>query len=157
MGQETLENILHLFKQKNITHRLEVHPKIPRSSHEAAKIRGSDVTKGAKALILLADKTFVQAVVPAHKRTQFSVIKKFLGVKRVRLASPEGVLKETSCVVGSVPPLGILWSMPVFVDKELLAREEVVFSAGTLTESIHISPQELVRVNEAHVVELTQD
>jgi Ala-tRNA(Pro) deacylase len=156
MSKQTLQEITHLFRQKNITHSIETHPEIPRDSHGAAKVRGSDVTAGAKALVLRADNTFVQAIVPAHKKTNFKPIKEFMKVKRVFLASPADVLEETDCVVGSVPPLGILWNMPVFVDEEILMREEVVFSAGTLTESIHVSPQELVRVNEAHVMQISK-
>lgn len=153
MGKETLQAIQKLLQ--GVPYTLETHPEIPRSSFEAAKIRGSDVTKGAKALILKADETIIQAVVPAHKKTKFSVLKKHLGAKRVQLASPDEVLSVTGCVVGSVPPVGVLWDLPVFFDEEILEKDEIVFSAGTHTESIHIAPQVLQEINNAVILELT--
>lgn len=152
---EILNRIILLLKENKYDFNIEHHNTIPRDSYGAAKVRGSDVSKGAKALILQADQKLVQVVVPAHKRTRFNEVKKLVSAKRVCLASPEKVLCVTGCVFGSVPPLGVLWSIPVIIDTMLLQQEKVIFSAGTLTDSIYIKPSDLVKANNATVHSIT--
>jgi prolyl-tRNA editing enzyme YbaK/EbsC (Cys-tRNA(Pro) deacylase) len=45
--------------------------------------------------------------------------------------------------LGALPPLGALVGANVFVDPEVLGHDTVVFAAGTQTESVKMSTQEL--------------
>ncbi len=154
----SFQKIVELLSKEHITHRVVVHETIPRDSFEASKIRKSDVTKGAKALILENDqKELLQVVVPAHQKVNIKELQRIAGKKRIKLASPEKVFERTNCVVGSVPPLGILWSLPVFIDTSFTEEKEIVFSAGTLTDSIYLQAKNLITLNNATVGSFAKD
>ena len=155
MSTQTLQQLKELIGDKLITH--EEHDTIPRSSHEAAKIRGSNVEDGAKAIICVDKKGFFQVVVRAHQRIDMKALKQIREQKNITLASPQDVLQLTDCVVGSVPPFGILWDIPVYVDEQVVEKDEIVFSAGTLNDSIYIHPQDLVDINKAQVIAVSKD
>lgn len=99
-------------------------------------------------------KKFIQAIVPAHKRISLKKLKKIVDEKNVSLAHPDEVQIITDCVVGSVPPFASLWDIESYMDKTVLDIDEIVFSAGTLEDSIFITPQDLSKINKSHVVDI---
>lgn len=152
MGREVLQKILTLLKNSNIEFKHQTHETINRDSVSASKIRGSNLNQGAKALILKTkSKKFVQMVLPANLRLDLKKAKLLVGEKNISLASPDEVLELTTCVVGSVPPFGILWNIPTYFDKLLLDKELLVFSSGTLEDSIFIKPHDLINCNKGIV------
>ncbi|MFP4118458.1 MAG: aminoacyl-tRNA deacylase [Candidatus Woesearchaeota archaeon] len=158
MGEKTLIRIKELLSAFDIPFEHLHHESIPRSSRGASEIRGTPLHKGAKALVLHASSgNLIQVVIPAHRRADLKALKRMLGEKNLSLASPDTVLETTGCIVGSVPPLGRFWELPVFVDKQLLDTDKVVFSAGTLEDSVRIEPQHLVSLNKAEVGEYSKE
>lgn len=158
MSEKTLELIKQKLNKANISFKHIHHETISRDSDGASKIRGTKQEEGAKALILQTkSKKFIQAIVPAHKRISLKKLKKIIHEKNVSLAHPNEVQELTECVVGSVPPFGILWDIDMYVDKTLLDLTEVVFSAGTLEDSIFIAPQELININQASIVDILSE
>jgi Ala-tRNA(Pro) deacylase len=57
----------------------------------------------------------------------------------VRLAT-EDELKGLfpDCEVGAMPPFGILYGLPVYVDRSLTEDEQIIFEAGTHSEAIRM-------------------
>ncbi|MCA9477594.1 MAG: hypothetical protein KC535_00420 [Nanoarchaeota archaeon] len=158
MSKATLEQIKKLFDDENISYKHLTHDTIPRDSKGASLLRGTTHEHGAKAIVLQTKSgAFFQAVVPAHQRISLKKLKKILGEKNVSLAHPQEVLSLSDCVVGSVPPFGSLWNIRVFVDRSLLDIDQVIFSAGTLEDSILVSPQALVEINRAEVVDILKE
>ncbi len=158
MSQKTFEAICSLLNGKNISYKHEHHETIGRSSDKASEIRGTKLSDGAKALVLKTKSgKFFQAIIPADKKANLKELKKLNGEKNVSLASPNEVLLLTDCVIGSVPPFGIFWNLIVFADKSLLGKKEVVFSAGTLEDSIFISPKDLINCNNASIVNIAKE
>ena len=110
---------------------------VVRTSEEAAKIRDTKMSDGAKALVL-GKGPFYQFVVRADMRLSLKKVKQILETKNISLASPDDVLKMMNCVIGSVPPFGNLFGITVYTDTKLVEKEWFVFSAGSLTKSIKI-------------------
>ncbi len=158
MAQEELKKILHLLDENNINYKHLEHEEIKKDSKSAAVVRGTKLEQGAKALILKTKSgKLIQAVLPANRRLDLKKIKRLLNEKNVSLVSPEIVLEKINCVVGSVPPLANLWGIEILMDKILLEKEEIVFSAGTLTDSIMINPKDLAKVNGARIEEIIKE
>ncbi|MCF7798921.1 YbaK/prolyl-tRNA synthetase associated domain-containing protein [Candidatus Woesearchaeota archaeon] len=158
MSLETRQQIIALLNEKNISFKHQQHKTIKKTAIQAANIRGSELGEGAKALILKTkSERYIQVILPADKKVDLKVIKKIVGEKNISLASPNEVLTLTDCVLGSVPPFGVLWNIKVIGDNKLLEKKEVVFSAGTLQDSIYIKPKELLKCNKARVENISKE
>ena len=83
-------------------------------------------------------------------------LKKALGSRNIHLASPELVIKTSGYAIGSIPPFH--WQSEgfrCFLEASLM--EEIILGVGTgqWGEEILITPQNLVQVSQALVVNLT--
>lgn len=119
------------------------------TAHDLAmtlKLKHSEI---AKSLLVKADKDYVLSVLPADRNLDYKKLAKLVGVKKVDLPK-EGVMKTKFKVKpGALPAFGGLYNLPVFVDKNLLPEKKVLLAAGSFTESIKMSPQEYVKLEEA--------
>lgn len=142
-----LEEIFSLLEGKDYEHLQHEHV---HTSADAAKVRGTRIEQAAKAIVLREKKSgdFYMFVLGGDRRIDLNKLKKdLLGVKNISLASPDEVLKLTGCTVGSVPPFGNLFGIPVYFDRHLLdTQEEIVFSAGTHFDSVKIKTQDYLDV-----------
>ncbi len=113
-----------------------------KTSHEAAKVRPDQYTleHGAKALIVKTDKgVFKMLVVPGNRKFDNKKVKIQLGVKAFSFASEEDIKKLTEGIeIGGVPPFGNLFNIEVYVDKEVLYKDRMIFNAGDRKASIGI-------------------
>ena len=126
------------------------------TSEEAARVRGTPIEAGAKALVLLAEDRPAQVVLPAHRRVDNARIRAILGTRTLRFATPEELLTLTGCRPGAVPPFGNLFGLPVLVDEELAARGEIAFNAGSNSVSIVMRAEDFIRLSEASVHRLSR-
>ena len=124
------------------------------TSGEAARVRGTPVEAGAKALVLLAAAAPVQVVLPGSRRVDNARVRALLGTRTLRFATPEELLALTGCAPGAVPPFGNLFGLPVLVDEALAARAEIAFNAGSNDVSIVMTAADFLRLSGARVERL---
>jgi len=122
-----------------------------RTSEEAARVRGTPLEAGAKALLVRAEERFVHCVLPAHLKADNALLRGLLGTRKLRFATPEELLTLTGCVPGAVPPFGNLFGLPVLVDEALCRNPRVAFNAGSNAVSITMRCEDMVRLAEAKV------
>ena len=122
-----------------------------RTSEEAARVRGTPLEAGAKALVVRADDRFVHCVLPAHLKADNARLRALLGTRRLRFATPEELQSLTGCAPGAVPPFGNLFGLPVVVDETLCRNERVAFNAGDNAVSITMRCVDLIRLAGATV------
>jgi Ala-tRNA(Pro) deacylase len=122
-----------------------------RTSEEAARVRGTRLEQGAKALVVRADDRFLHCVLPAHLKADNAALRVIAGTRRLRFASREELLELTGCEPGAVPPFGNLFGLPVLLDEALCVNEHVAFNAGSNAVSIVMRCDDLVRVSGATV------
>jgi Cys-tRNA(Pro)/Cys-tRNA(Cys) deacylase len=102
--------------------------------------------RGERALVMLGGD---QSAVSGH-------LKKVLGSRNIRLASPETVLATTGYPIGSIPPFH--WQpegFRAFLEASLLDQPLLGVGTGQWGEEILIAPADLVRASGAQVVNLT--
>lgn len=83
-------------------------------------------------------------------------LKKALGSRNIRLASPEVVIQTTGYEIGSIPPFH--WQpegFRSFLDAALMREQVLGVGAGRWGEEIIITPELLARASRARVVNLT--
>jgi hypothetical protein len=88
--------------------------------------------------------SYVLVVIPAACRLDLQLIREALGDNHARLVTEEELDRDSANYqLGALPPLGALVGDNVFVDPEVLGHDTVVFAAGTQTELVKMSTQEL--------------
>ncbi len=161
MTTETFLRIKEILDDAKVGYTHLTHEHVS-TSEDAAKIRGTNIEDAAKAIILKVQSkdgnyTFIQAIIPANQRIDLKKLKMLLDSKNVALASPDEVLERTGCTVGSVPPFGKLFDIPMYMDESILKKDLIVFSAGTHNDSIQMKAQDYYGILEPKVVELRKD
>lgn len=143
---KVFERVVNLLNEKKIPHTLFEHEPVY-TSEQAAKIRGTSLRQGAKALIFLADGKPMMVVVPGDKKVDVKKFKQIYKIGDLRMAVPEEVEQVTGGVkIGAVHPLGNLHNLPVYIDKSLGKSREIVFNAGLHTKSIKMSYRDYFRL-----------
>lgn len=140
---ELFRKIVALLEAGSILYRMVDHEPVF-TSEEAARVRGTKLSQGAKALVLFGDKKPLMIVIPADKRLSFSKAKKLIGIKDLRLASPEEVLTLLGVEIGSVPPFGNLEGLDLYLDETMSENDEIVFNPGVHVKSITIKYRDYI-------------
>jgi prolyl-tRNA editing enzyme YbaK/EbsC (Cys-tRNA(Pro) deacylase) len=130
------------------------------TSKDAALVRGTKLEEAAKALVLKTGSgKLIQCIVSGHRKLDMKKLKQLLGEKNISLAHPDEVLSSTSCVVGTVPPVGNLFDppMPVYADEDIFTRDHVVFSAGSHFKSIRMNSSDWKMVVQPIVADIGKE
>lgn len=141
------EQIQELLTSRNVEFTVSSHRPVY-TSKEAAQVRGESLHSGAKALILKVDKEFAMFVLPADRRLDNRKIRKNLGYKAIRFATPEEAQELTTLSPGSIPPFGSLFRIPTYCDILLGDNEWINFNAGSHTASIRMRYQDYIMVEQ---------
>ncbi len=116
------------------------------TSEEAARVRGTSLSSGAKALICKADGRFMMFVLPADMRLASKQIRRERGWRKLRFAAREEMAELTGLEPGSIPPFGSLFDMPTLCDRRLRHNESINFNAGDHCISVSMRLDDYIRV-----------
>jgi prolyl-tRNA editing enzyme YbaK/EbsC (Cys-tRNA(Pro) deacylase) len=156
---DMFEKIIAFLKEHNVSYEIFEHEHV-HSSKDAALVRGTKLEEAAKALIFeTGSGKLVQCIVSGHRKIDLKTLKGLLNEKNISLAHPDKVLSATSCPIGTVPPLGNLFTppLPVYADEDIFARDHVVFSAGTHYKSIRMQSQDWKRLVHPMIVRIGRE
>ena len=150
-------SLVEELERASIEYELINHPRTTTARAEARAL-GLDPSEVAKTIVLTTPNGFVRAVVPASRRLDLDKVRKVLGSADVRLA-PEDVLAGAypGFELGAVPPIGGDGGDRVLLDRELYERESLVLEAGTHEQSLRLRIDDLVKLCDAEVVDLSLD
>ena len=126
------------------------------TSEDAARVRGTSLASGAKALICKADENFVMFVLPADRRLDSKRVRREHGIKSLRFASREEVFTLTGLAPGSIPPFGSLFQLATWCDEQLREQPRINFNAGDHGISISLNITDYLQAAQprlAHVAE----
>lgn len=76
------------------------------------------------------------------------------GCKEINPVKPEELLALTGYIRGGCTPLGMKKKFRTFIDEQILLHEKVYISGGQRGVQIIISPDDLIKVCEAQVLDL---
>jgi Ala-tRNA(Pro) deacylase len=113
-----------------------------RSAPYAASLLHVPGGQVAKTVALRAGKQILLAVLPASYHLNLEKLATTLGTPVNLTEERECYDLFPDCQPGTVPPFGELYNLPVYMDRSLAAAREIIFSAGTLCESIRMSSDE---------------
>ncbi len=129
MPSSVFDRVESLLRQHGIAFEVRRHEPVY-TSEEAARVRGTSLASGAKALICKGDDVFVMFVLPADRKLDSRAIRCARGWRKLRFATREEVLTLTGLAPGSIPPFGSLFDLPTLCDERLGDNQVINFNAG---------------------------
>lgn len=131
-------------------------PEGTKTAEDAARAVGCDVGQIVKSLVFIADGRPVLALTSGANRVDLERLARLAGAEGVRRASPEEAREATGFAVGGTPPFGHPKQVRAFLDRDLLAHDEVWAAAGTPDAVFVLTPAELRRTALAEVADLKE-
>ncbi len=151
-----LNKLKEFLDKKKVKYAVRTHP-VVYTSQEVAAAEHVPGAQLAKVVMIRANEEFVMVVLPATQRIVVEKLREVLEKSEARLATEEefkGLFPQ--CETGAMPPFGNLYDLPVYVDKTLTEAKEIVFRAGTHTETVHMKYKDFTKLVEPTVAEFTQ-
>jgi nondiscriminating aspartyl-tRNA synthetase len=153
--KEVVAKIKQILDTRAVTYNFYEHVEV-KTSEEAAALRNTPLSSGAKALILKGKKSnkHVMVVIPGDAKVAMDKVSEKVGEK-VEFEKPDQITEQYGIMIGGVPPFGNILGMRVLLDKNLAENEAISFNAGMRTCSIDMSGHDLAEVIDAEVGEYT--
>lgn len=148
---------LHSFIQTNNIQAEMLHlDTLTPTVESAAQAVGTEPDNIVKSILFLVDGKPILAIACGQARVDSRAIAALYGVgrKRVKLAPPEVVLKETGYEVGAMPPFGHLYPLETLLDRRVLERPVVFAGGGSEQTLIRLSPQAILEATGARILDL---
>ena len=139
-------------------HPVEVRrfPEGTKTAQDAARAIGCEVGQIVKSLVFVADGRAVLALTSGANRVDMGRLAALAGASEARRADPEEARAVTGFAVGGTPPFGHPERVRTFLDRDLLAYDEVWAAAGTPDSVFRTTPGELRRTALADVADLKE-
>jgi len=147
MAESVFQRIESLLKQHDIVFDVLRHEPVY-TSQQAAKVRGTPLASGAKALICKGGDEFVLFVMPADRKLDSGQVRRAKGWRKLRFANREEVEQLTGLRPGSIPPFGSLFGLPTLCDNRLAENEKINFNAGDHGISVSMTYADYVRAEQ---------
>lgn len=131
-------------------------------SEEVARIRGTEVGQGAKAMacklqVPNAPSKYVLAVLAADRQLDLAALAAHCQARRASLMSPKEIDALTGCVLGAIPPFSFHDDLQLIADPELFARYgEIAFNAGRLDASMVLATDDYLRIARPQIADIRQ-
>ncbi|MGZ5182939.1 MAG: YbaK/prolyl-tRNA synthetase associated domain-containing protein [Ramlibacter sp.] len=142
-------------------YRVIEHPAAGRSE-EVARIRGTEVGQGAKAMACKLQipgrpALYVLAVLAADRQLDLAALARQFEAKKASLMSPKEIDALTGCVLGAIPPFSFDPELQLVADPELFERyREIAFNAGRLDASMVLDADDYLRLARPRMLAIRQ-
>lgn len=149
-----VERVVAAGRERGVEVEPRAYPESTRTAAEAAAAIGVDVGQIVKSLVFQVDGAVAVALVSGANQLDENLLAAAAGATTAERADAAAVREATGCPIGGVPPFGHAESLPVYVDQDLLAYEELWAAAGTPHVNFAITPASLVSATHGTVCEL---
>ncbi len=131
-------------------------PASTRTAAEAARAVGCQVAQIAKSLVFETVESHCPLLVIASGANRVDVEKLARQVgEPVRKASAEFARHHTGFAIGGIPPVGHVKEIETFIDRDLLALDEIWAAAGTPRAVFRLTGADLLKATGGKVITVT--
>ena len=127
------------------------------SVQESARFQGIEVDQLVRTLVVRrgeGDHLFV--LVPGGLSIDWPKLRSLLGVSRLSLPDADEARAATGYERGAITPFGASHAWPVIVDASVAAKGIVALGGGAHGVNIHVDADDLIRVLDATVADVTK-
>ena len=156
MKQKT--NSMRFLESQRVAYRThEFSPEI-RSAADLATALGVPAAQVFKTLVVLRERGRpLLVMIPGDRSLNLKALAKAVGEKKLSMAAHREAEALTGLEVGGISALALMHKgFQVYADKGMLDFPEVYVSAGARGTNLGLSPQDLIRVTRARVVEVAE-
>lgn len=101
----------------------------------------------AKTVVFQSSDGYLMVVVPADSYVDLEQVRTAIGVSLLYKAQEtELCLLFPTAEIGTMPPLGTLYGLPVYLDREAANQEFIAFNAGTHRDVIHMRTADFIKL-----------
>lgn len=146
-GDEVVESIKSMLDKEKCDYQFVEHAEV-RTSEEAAKVRGTKLSQGAKALVMKSknyQNKYIMAVIPADRQLDIGKLNSILN-EEFEVAPKDEVEIVTGVKMGGVPPFGRIFRLETYFDETLGSDGTVAFNCGRRDRSIIMKKDDLVKL-----------
>ena len=134
----TLQNCLHYLKAYGVRYAHTTHSPAY-TAEDVAAAEHIATHSMAKTVVCRDENGFLMCAVPADSNVDMEQLRLAVGTTNISLAEETDLfLLFPAAELGAMPPLGNLFGLPVYVDRELANQEFITFNAGTHRDVIHM-------------------
>lgn len=153
-----IKNEVKDYLDKNgVSYEVISHPQVF-STIDEARALGVNADETLKNLIVKVKEEEVFAIIPGGHRLDTSKLRHAVNSKHARLITEEEMAKDYSGYeIGAVPPLGELFGVKSYLDKQLIPHETVIFCGGTHSDCVKMKCQDFVNLVKPEIVDLVQE
>ncbi len=132
------KQLIECLKENKVSYEILRHPE----AVTAQRIAQAEHVKGrhhAKVVMVKSGDQHLMMVLPADHHIDLEKVEKAIGKPVSMGKEQEFKSLFPDCAIGAMPPLGNLYGVPTYVDRDLAKQDYIVFEAGTHTDAIKIS------------------
>ena len=110
-----------------------------------------------KTFIVQTEDGYAMTVLPIGRKIDLELFKNASSKSEVKLADLNQVKSLfPDCEEGAIPPLGNLYKLPVYVSPAVKKRREIVFRAGTHTDTIKMRYEDYQKLVNPHINKISK-
>jgi len=146
---------IQTLRGRGVEHEVLVYRYVKMGAQLAADAVGVPHDEVLKSLVFRADDgSFLFVLIGSDAVVSTRRVGRVTGHKHVEAASPRDAERVTGYRVGGISPLGSRRSLPVLLDRETAAHDQLVLNAGARGTLVRLATQALIDVTEATVADL---
>jgi Cys-tRNA(Pro) deacylase len=126
------------------------------SAEESAAWQGIPLAALLRTIVVRrGEDDYLFVLVPAGRRFDWPKLRAHLGVSRMSLPDADEAQRVTGYIRYTITPFGSTRAWPVIVDANVLEQPVVAIGGGARGVNLHLAPQDLVRVLDGAVVDVS--
>ncbi|MFA5135155.1 MAG: YbaK/EbsC family protein [Patescibacteria group bacterium] len=142
------KKLLNHLKKHNVKHEVLSHRTVY-TAYDLAQTTKRKLQEISKTLLMKADRAYYLVVIPAHYKLNVAKLKKHLRAKKISFAREAEMKSKFKVKPGAMTPFGSIHKVPVLIDSALVRVRDVIFNAGTFTESVRMKVKDFIALEEA--------
>jgi len=156
MDQFGVEEVRQFLTAHGLETRIHTFAESTENAYLAAQALGVELGQIVKSVIFLADGEPVLVLMSGDMNVDTKKLKKLFGVRKVRMADAETVLKVTGYPVGAVPPVAHRHATDTYLDESLNRFAKIYPAGGTTSNMFATTFEELLSLSKAQVISVAQ-
>ena len=95
-------------------------------------------------------------IVTGDKKVSEEKLMDVYGARKIKIARPSAVRSLTGYEAGAVPPVGYKRLIRTFIDPKVMTFDKVYGGGGAINALLEIDPQDIKRLTNAEVVDISE-